>query len=206
MSKQNKKTEEKKEGGLTVTNKMIVPLIEDIKKLEITDKSSMAIAVEDLSRVNKYLDSVIKYKEKKTKPLNELKKAILAETKPLESILEDLVSQIKGKMTTYQTEQVRIQKEEEDKIASRIGEGKGKLKVETAVKQIDALDTPETSVTSDSGKVMFKTVKRFEVVDMSLLPLEYHVADDFKIRDAMKAGIEVAGVRYYEEQVPINFR
>lgn len=196
----------KKSTELTITNKEILPVISNANELEITDHKSLSNAVEYLSRANKYLDSVVKWKEGKTKPLNDLKKIILAETKPLENALEEAIDTIRKKMSAYQTSVNAKLKADQEAIANRIGSGKGNLKVETAVRKIEELGIVDRSVESTSGKVSFKTVKKFEVVDITSIPMEYHIADEIKIRDLMKAGVEIAGVRYYEEQVPINFR
>lgn len=195
-----------KDAALAVTPKLILPLVEEIRALEIVDKSTMEIAVEDLSRANKFLDSVIEYKEKKTKPLNQALKVIRDETRPLENDLKELIDGLRIKMTIYQT---RIEEEriaEENRIASRIGTGKGKLKIETAVQKISDLEEVDKQVEATSGKVTFKAVRKFEVVDIALLPIEYHMPNELEIKSAMKDGIELPGVRYYTEQVPTNFR
>lgn len=197
---------QKQETKLTVTNDTILSLIQEIESLEVVDKTSLDTASENLSQVNKYLDAVIAYKEKKTVPLNALLKAIRSETKPIENALEELKDNLTSKMSVYQTHVTAKLKQEQEAIASRIGEGKGKLKVETAVRKIEELSVVDKHVETTSGKITFRTDKKFEVVDFSLLPDNYKLPDERLIRDAMKAGIEIAGVRYFEEQVPINYR
>ncbi len=69
---------------------------------------------------------------------------------------------------------------------------------------MENLDKPVDKVNTQSGKISFKEVEKFEVEDISKLPIEYHLADEVAIRNAMKANIHLEGVRYYKEQVPIN--
>ena len=55
-----------KKTTLTVTKKTISPIVAKIEKLKIKDQKSLAEGVTYLSQANKYLDSVIAWKEKKT--------------------------------------------------------------------------------------------------------------------------------------------
>lgn len=174
--------------------------------MKITTPNDMEQATAILSRLNQFSDSLTKEKEKVTKPLNAALKAERERFKPLESMLESSIATIRRNMSAYQTEKVRLQRIEEQKIADRIGTGKGKLKIETAIAKIDAVEKPEVKVTTDNGSVRFTPMRKFEVTDSSLLPKEYITANEVAIRAAMKAGTELPGVRYWTEQVPVNTR
>lgn len=176
------------------------------QNLSITDSASMTQAAGLLSELNRANDRIVKDRETLTKPINESLKAIRAKYKPFVDTLESAIEIVRSKMGVYQSEALRFQKAEEAKIAARIGEGKGKLSIETAVKKIAEIDAPEARVATGSGSVSFRTVRKFEVMDIVLLPIEYHLANEAKIRKSMEAGIEVSGVRYFEEQSVINKR
>jgi hypothetical protein len=186
--------------------KEVVPFIKKAESLVISSSSDMAKASETLSVINKYADTVKASKETVTKPLNVALKAARQLFAQLEDRLDGAIVSIRSAMITYQTEQKRIADAEAKKIADRIGEGKGKLKIETAVAKIEALDRPEEKIVVESGSVKFRTDKKFEIMDITMVPIEYHEIDLVKVRTAMKAGIELPGVRYYEEQIPINSR
>lgn len=176
------------------------------KELEIKGEDDMKVAVELLSQLNQINDARTEEKEKVTKPLNLALKNERARWKPGEEQLEMMISMIRSKMSKYQTEAVRIAREEEDKIIGRIGEGKGKLKVETAVAKLEDVEHAPDRIAGNSGMVKFKTVKKFEVVDVKILPPEFLLPNEVAIREAMTNGRELDGVRYWDEQVPINFR
>lgn len=190
--------------------KTIIPT--DIDKIlskpvfTITDESEKEEATAFLSLLNKRLDSVVAYKESKTKPLNEALKIIRAETKPYETKLEDAIAAVRKSMTAYQNEAVRIANEAADKIAARVGEGKGKLKAETAMNKINEIDKPANAIATTAGSVKFRPVKKFEVVDLKKVPMEYHLANETAIREAMKAGTELPGVKYWIDQEVVNSR
>ena len=178
------------------------PEIESIGNIKIVDEQSLTKATEVLSQANKYAKQLEEDKQKITKPTNDALKEIRARYKPLENKLEDIILNIRKSMTSYQTEQMRLQKIEEEKIANRVA--KGTLKVETGIRKLEELPQTADKIATQSGKISFKTVKKFEVIDITLIPHKYLIVNETAIRDAMKAGIELPGVKYFEEQVPIN--
>lgn len=191
---------------LTTIENKFSPIVAKAQELAIADEKSMGAAAQYLSELNLFLDKIVAYKETKTKPLNSALKIIRAETKPFETQLDEMIALIRRKMSAYQTEKKRLADEQEARIAARVGEGKGHLKVETAARQMEEVERPVGAVTAESGMVKFKTVKCFEVMDLSIVPLEYHLADEVKIRKEMNLDKEIPGVRYWTEQRPDNYR
>lgn len=189
---------------ITVITKASNPLVEKARNLKITSPKQMTEATEILSKLNKYLKSVVAYREKKTKPLNEALKVIRAETKPLETDLSDLITSLRRGMTDYQTEQNRIAEEAKDKISARVGDGRGHLKAETAADRIAEVDTPETAISTQAGAVKFRKVEKFELEDITKVPHEYLITNDSMIRTAMKEGTKIPGIRYFTEDIPVN--
>lgn len=177
--------------------------------VNITSPTEMVQATELLSRANKTLDELTDDKTAITKPINDSLKLIRAKYKPLETRLEALIQAIRTEMAKYQQAQLKAKHEAELAISKRIGEGKGKLKLETAVNKIANLPQTETKITTDNGAVSFRPVKKYEVMDIVMLANANHeavVPNEAYIRKAMQAGIELAGVRYYEELTAINKR
>jgi hypothetical protein len=186
--------------------KKIVPFVNKYATIVIKDMKDMQNAATVLSRLNQYNDKLEEERLKVTTPLNEALKAARALFKPLETKLETSIAFIRMAMSTYQTEANRLAKVEEEKIAVRVAPGKGNLSFDTASRKIEAIDRPEGKVSTDEGSVQFITRKKFEVVDIALLPKEYIVSNDVAIRKAMLEGKELPGVRYYEVQEPRNMR
>lgn len=201
MKKTMKETEEIKH-----LENEITPIVAYSTSIFVKSDADMKVATEALSQVNKYADMVEEKREAITKPLNLALKAARGLFKPLEERLEASIDHIRGEMSRYQTEKVRLAREEEAKIAARVGEGKGKLKMDTAIRKIGEVEKPADEVVADSGVVTFMEVQKFEVMDITLVPKEYLVVDEVKVRAAMKAGVKVEGVRYYTEMVPKNYR
>lgn len=191
---------------VAVIEKKLTPVMRDAQDLEIVNERTMVEATTMLSTLNKIGDAMKIEKDKTLRPALDTVAAIRAFWEKPEGMYKNAIALIRGKMTTYQTAAKATADAEAAKLAARVGEGKGKLKVETAVRKMEEIEKPIGSVATDAGMVKFKTVKKFEVMDLSMVPLKYHVADEVAIRKAMLAGIELTGVRYFEEEIPLNFR
>lgn len=191
---------------LTPLKKKIDTLALEARTLSINNQKDMEKATILLSNINKYVDSIKEQKETLTKPINTALKNIRTMFKPLEVTYEEAITVIRHQMTLYQTQAVLEARRAEDNIASRVKEGRGNLSLSKAVERLAEIDRPEKEVATDAGLVQFAEVKCFEVVDLSLLPITYHLPDEVAIRKAMKEGTELQGVRYWTEQQPRNYR
>ncbi len=196
-----------------ITSKDIVPLKKKVTTLAdqatsfiIKNAKDMTLAVEILSNLNKMGDAIKEKKELLTKPLNLALKNAREMFKPLENPYEEAIEILRSKMLAYQTAKVKEEADEKARIASRVGDGKGKLKLETAVAQIEEVGTTDKNVSTEAGAVNFRTVKKFEIVDLKQVPLEYHLLNESLVSKVMKEGKELPGLRYFEEQVPVNYR
>ena len=191
---------------LTTIKKQIIPVIEDALTLKIKSQADLVTATEILSKLNKFVDKVTEEKEKVTRPLNEALKAERARWKPIENQYTEAIETVRKLMTDYQTNLVKQQKEEEMKIAARIGEGKGKLRIETAVKKLDAITKAEKEYAKTEGLVQFAEQKVLKITDLSLIPRQYLIVDEKAVLEALKAGQSVPGAELDTIQVPRNYR
>lgn len=191
---------------VALIEKKVSPLVLKAEKFVINSPEAMREATAMLSEMNKYGDAIKKEKEKITKPLNEALKVERKRWAPLEDMWDRGIGALRKTMSAYQTAEKKRADDEAAAIVNRVGDGKGKLKTETAVRKLGEIEAPEESVSTDMGTVKFKTVRKFEVVDITLLPKEYLLPNEVEIRAAMKAGVELPGVKYFDEEVPVNYR
>jgi hypothetical protein len=191
---------------IEVIQKNMNPIVERAKLLSITDSKGMTLAVETLSQLNKIIDKITEEKERVTKPLNEALRAERSRWKPYELVCEEGIASLRQKMSHYQTEQEELRKEAEAKIAARIGEGKGKLKLDTAARQLSQIEKAPDEIATGSGSVQFRVKKELEIIDASLIPRAYLIPDEDLIFAALKAGKTITGTRIVEKQIPVNFR
>ena len=170
--------------------------------LVVVDKDTLAQASELRAAAKKYLKGLTEEKEKVTAPLNAALKAERARFKPFEEKAEAVIAHLDKQMSAYQTAEMKRAAEEEAKIAARIGEGKGKLKLETAVAKLATIDTPDKTV----GGTRFVTDYEVVVTDIRAIPDQY-VKIEIKtaiLKTVLKSGVKVPGVTLKEIQRPVN--
>lgn len=212
----------KKEIVTTVTSdkqvvaieKKIAPIVELAKSMTITNEKDMEIATETLSKLNQFTDMVTEEKEKITKPLNEALKVERARWKPIETLYEEAIAHVRGAMSVFRTAEKKRIQDEKDKIANRVGDGKGHLKMETAEKKIDAIEDVTEKVVAKSGSVRFRTDRVLKVTDITAVRAWAINNNDWTLFDLnektllalLKSGIVVAGAEIEEIETPINNR
>lgn len=194
------------EKRLEVVQKEVTTTSDKIIGLSIKDDKDMELATELLSRANKHADTIKADKEKLTKPLNAVLKAIREKYKPAETKLEKAISHLRKEIGAYQTKKDEKVEADRIKVASRVGSGRGKLTMETAGKQIEAIGATGKKVQAESGSVSFKTDYEITVVDIRKIPEQFLEVDTVAIAKVFKAGGEVAGVTGKKIKVPINRR
>lgn len=182
----------------------VSPLAERVANLTITNPAEAEAANELLSQANKVLDRIEAEEQKVLRPLLDATAAERARWKTSKDKLKPAIEAIRKLLGAYQSAELARVAEQEAKIAERAA--KGQLRPETAVAKMDALEKPSATVATSSGSTKFRPNPNFEVVDLSLVPIAYHLADEVAIRKAMKEGTELPGVRYFVEQIPVNSR
>lgn len=186
--------------------KQVPAIIAEAEAIEIVDESSKEAATIILSTLNKKADAIEEEKAKVMRPLLDAQAAERARWKPAETILSTAIASLRRRLTDYQTAARAREAEEKARIAARVGEGRGHLTPETAIAKMEEVAVAEKKTVTDEGSLTFKTVQQFEVLDIKALPVEFLLPNDTAIRNAMKKGQQLPGVRYYTEEVPINRR
>ena len=187
---------------ITVLKKEVAPFVKQAKAVEIVDQKSMEAAVTTLTQINRFMDKVTEEKEKVTKPLNQALKAERARWKPIETVAEEAVGIIKGKMSAYQTAEMKRIREEEAKIAASAH----KDGIEKSVAKMEGLDRPDAQVSGGVGKVKFKETQTLKITNEKKVPDEFWVIDDKKLLEVLKSGVQVPGAEIEVVQTPINYR
>lgn len=184
----------------------VSPIVTKAKAIVVKDSKTMEQASQMLSELNKHADRVEEEKQKVLKPLNAARTAEINRWKPVLTILDTATDYLRGTISAYQTAEVKRVREEEAKIAGRVGEGSGKLKVETAVRKIEEIETPEERVSTEAGTVQFREDKVVKITDETKIPREYLVVNEKKLLETLKAGVAVPGAELDIRMTPVNFR
>ena len=165
--------------------------------LEVTSEDSYKEALNEGKQIKTQLDAIIARKEEITKPLNATLKSVRDLFRPFEERGESALRVIKDKMLSFSKEQTRKAEEAKQKLAERVE--RGTMKPETAVRKIEEMKAPEKTIATDEGKATTRTVKKYRVVDMKKVPLEFMEVNMTLVRNAFRAGKPVLGCEEYEE-------
>jgi len=188
-----------------VVTKSTVPIIERGNAIVIDSPGALIEGTEILSQINKAMDQVKAEKEKVLGPLRELANREKARWEPLETLFKPVIDRIRTQMSAYQTAALKKKAEEDAKIASRVKEGKGNLKVETAIRKMTE-NAVDEKVETQVGGLSFRESKQLKIVDEKKVPDEYWIIDEKKLLAALKEGTVVPGAEIEIVQVPINKR
>lgn len=201
---QKKTTTNDKE--VAVIQQELSPVVVKAKAIVVKDQKTMESASLMLSELNKFADRIDEEKQKVLKPLNTARTAEINRWKPVLGPIEEATDYLRKTISMFQTAETKRAREEEARIAERVGDGKGKLKVETAVRKIENIDRPEEQVATEAGLVKFREDKVLKITDETKIPREYLVVDEKKLLEALKGGVTVPGAELDIKMVPVNFR
>ena len=182
------------------------PVLAEAASIVVNDTQTLTFATSLLSELNKHLDRVTAEKEKVTRPLNEALKAERTRWKPLEDSLNASISDLRLKMSQYASHTLKQQEATILSLSERVGEGKGKLSLETAVKKISQVETLPENIETSSGSITFRPIERLKITSRADIPDPYWTLDETALLRALKAGTKVAGAEIIIEQVIVNKR
>jgi len=176
---------------------------EMVDNIKVTNDEELGEVADKIKGVKTLAKFVKQQKEKYTEPA----KAIIAEARtmydPMIKECQNAEIVLKGRANSYMSEKERLRIEKEKKIADRVE--RGTLKVETAMKKVEALPEISKTVKTDTGSKLQQAKRRVaKIVDPTLIPKEYWVVDEVRVRrDALlrdKSNMEpIPGVEIVEE-------
>jgi len=161
------------------------------------------LATDDLSMIAK-LKKAMESKRKDylqpfqdhVKEVNEIYKTLM---QPIETA--DMVT--RSKVLSFQREQAELKAKQEEinrlrmEAATKEAElNNGEIK--ESVNIIDVVTVP-THVYADNGTLGTSKVWKFEVEDLTKIPLEYLIPDMVKIGKVVRAGVKIPGVKSWQE-------
>lgn len=161
--------------------------------LTITTDEDLNGATELLTKINLAGDMIKKRKEEITKPLNEALKSARELFRPLEDAQQNAKQIVAQKMVDYKRAQDEARRKEQERLAARVE--KGTMKPETAMRKMEELPDAPKSVKTEAGAVSFKEVPVAIITDETQIPRTYLVPDMVKINKAIRAGIEIPGIK-----------
>jgi hypothetical protein len=185
-------------------NKDIQIIDSTMKQMRMIIESAKVTNEDELAGISNQIKQVRDAKKK----LQELKEAFVG---PAKQIIEEAKGKYDDKIKfcdtvarqldevakTYMIDQENIRKEEEAKIAEKLEQGK--IKTETAVKRMEKLPEAPKTINTGASKLQLKKRKVAEITEPNLVPKEYWVIDEVRVRkdalDREKNGLpQIPGV------------
>lgn len=190
--------------NLTPVKRQVTTVSNQAADMLIDSQETLANASDVLSKVKTAAKSVKSRKEEVTKPLNEALKAYRSQFKPLEDDLSLAEKTIKTKMLDYTEEIDRVAAEQAAKLEARVE--KGTMKMDTAMRKMDDIETVGSSVQGQKGSIQFRIVRNVKIVDPTKIPMKYLTnekvlaAISAAVRTDVLNGTKVDGVEIVEER------
>jgi hypothetical protein len=196
-------------------------MADQLKEIKIANQTDYTTAGEYLKSIKNAAAELDDLRKSMTRPLDESKKRIMDFFRKPMDILEKAEAAIKRSMLTYQDEQERLRKEEEARLAelqrkeaekllkkAEKAEEKGNAdkadELRESAQQLSSVTPVVAPAVEGVAGVNTKTVWKFKIVDVNLIPREYMLPNDKMLGDvarATKGTLKVAGVEFYPEKV-----
>jgi hypothetical protein len=168
-----------------------------VEQVEVKDEEGLKAVAEKIKIVKdagKFFRAEL---EKYSKPAKEIIKTAQDRFLPLENECKDAEEVLKRKANDYLQSVEVERRRQEDIIAKKVE--KGQLKETTAIKKLDELGEEKKTVKSEGATLQRRTVRVVKIIDSSLIPDEYWVVDEVKVKKCALAGLQIPGVIITEE-------
>ena len=172
----------------------------------ITIPEDLKPATDDLSIIAKVKRALEEKRKEYVKPLQDYIKEINDAFKKLMQPIEAADSITREKILVFNKDQNRIRQEQEEinRMRMEAAQKEKALKGEITepVELVEVAPEAPKRVSTDMGMVGQRMIRKWELVDMALVPEEYKILDGTKITKVVKAGIpSIPGIRIYEEPI-----
>lgn len=190
--------------NLTPVKRQVTTISNQAADLLIDSKESLAQATDILSKIKASSKDIEKRKKEITDPLNKALKSARDLFRPIEADLVTAERTIKDKMLDYSNEIERKAAEQAAKLEQRVE--KGTMRVDTAMRKMDEIETVDSQVKGETGAIQFRTVRNIKIVDPTKIPLKYLMnekviaAISAAVRTDVLNGTKVDGVEIVEEK------
>lgn len=179
-------------------------LKQEVNSLVIDDEAGYARASEILAQIARLKKRLEERRQFFVKPLNDQVKRINNLFKSLQEPLDRMDKKLRDAISDYRRQMEQKKREEEEflrkkrEILARLAEKKGETVAPPP--PVETMPIP-AAVRTENGLVTTRKVWTFRVIDESLIPREYLVLDESRVRKAIAAGVrEIPGLEIYQHE------
>lgn len=193
-------------------------LLARVTNLKIRDQGAYSEAAGWLKSIKGFLKSIEDARTRITKPINDSLREVNAQAKEAAAPFVESEAKIKKAMIAYSDEQDRLAREEQrrqneiaekerrrlQEIADRAAAKGQETKAEQFQERAQAVTAPIAQQAAPKvAGIAIPKVWVFEITDEDLIPREYLVVDETRIRrvvTALKGDTNIPGVRVFEQK------
>jgi hypothetical protein len=177
---------------LQSTKDVFIQLSEEALQIKVTDDVSLAIANQKLSAVNNHLKLIEEKRTELKKPYLDAGKKVDAVAKDLSEPLNNSIQYLKNQIKEWNLELLRREQELKQQAPAN------SLFEDNINHELAMLESQKASNVRHNWK--------FDVVDLSRVPVQFLMIDEAKVREWIKANKEslndgdiIAGIKFYKE-------
>jgi hypothetical protein len=177
---------------LQSTKDVFIQLSEEALQIKVTDDVSLAIANQKLSAVNNHLKLIEEKRTELKKPYLDAGKKVDAVAKDLSEPLNNSIQYLKNQIKEWNLELLRREQELKQQAPAN------SLFEYNINHELAMLESQKASNVRHNWK--------FDVVDLSRVPVQFLMIDEAKVREWIKANKEslndgdiIAGIKFYKE-------
>jgi phenylalanyl-tRNA synthetase alpha subunit len=177
---------------LQSTKDVFIQLSEEALQIKVTDDVSLAIANQKLSAVNNHLKLIEEKRTELKKPYLDAGKKVDAAAKDLSEPLNNSIQYLKNQIKEWNLELLRREQELKQQAPAN------SLFEDNINHELAMLESQKASNIRHNWK--------FDVVDLSRVPVQFLMVDEAKVREWIKANKEslndgdiIAGIKFYKE-------
>ncbi len=164
------------------------------------------LATDDLSIIATRKKVMEEQRTSYTKPLNDHLKAVNDAFKRFMEPWNEADTLNRQKVLAYRAEQERKRQEQERINNLRMEAARAEMELKGEITEpvglVEVAPAPATGYSTGAGQLGTVKIKKWEVIDLKLVPLEYMLVDAAKVGKVVRAGIpSIPGIRIYEEEV-----
>lgn len=195
----NMNTKEIATSVTSTVESQIEKMSEAISKLPIviTSQEEYDATYEIGKKVATLLKNIDTKEKSITKPINDSLKEIRNLFKPFKTQVETVSDELKKRRQIFIQAEEEKKRIEEERIAKRVE--KGTMREDTAVTKLATIEETKTDTRGGMTSVL-----RVKVLDIKLIPAEYLIVDESKIKSAYREGVTIEGVECFYEKVARN--
>ncbi|MCX4310175.1 MAG: hypothetical protein OSJ28_07740 [Desulfovibrio sp.] len=176
--------------------------------VSIKDSNSNALAVTIAGQIKKTAKKIEDARKNYVSPFNAHVKDVNALAAEIRSPLERAEKDLKKKLNAFAAQQELERRKAKEAARKRAQEEQERLNREAAAAGVEAPTVPEivepeesTSVRTAEGTAYLQNRWTFELEDLAMVPADFLMLDEKKVRAAIKAGVrEIPGLKIFEQK------